>query len=216
MVTIKAQDKEAKLEAYFESNPLPSEFPVEPAVALNAFDIVAETFDAESAMFNLVPELDWKSHVEAWRAAAGTAKNARQLAAALGCLLEPLPDAHISISVESGWVPVHSADWWLNASYKGLQTQLGELRKPAARVQFTRTKEALGHVLVDGLNGGGNELPGREVAGRSSKHRRSTSRTAIVTVPSTRTWGSGTNAPSRPVVRSATPRPCWCCRVRVR
>jgi hypothetical protein len=178
----------------FRENPLPPLEPMETEKALEAYDAVWKAFDEEYAKFGIRKDVDWKAVGDKHRAEAQEAKTTYAAAAAVGALVAELRDLHIGVKVGKEWVPGYRRERPQNGSWKGTQAEIGGWTETKHGVTFARTQDKIGYVNVYELsdaeaprvfddtlekladttglvldlrfNGGGDELLGRQIAGR--------------------------------------------------
>ncbi len=189
-----AKQETVTYEPYFEGLPLPPSTPIEPAQAVAEFDVVWSAFDENYAGFGLLPELDWAAAGERWRALAEQATTAQRLGGTLAGLLEELGDLHAWVAVGEEFLPMERPLRPMNGSFKACNRLVGGLKDTKKDLAWGRTSDGVGYVNVYSLssselpatfhavleelgttwslvvdlrfNGGGNELLGREIAGR--------------------------------------------------
>ncbi len=185
---------EDRYEAYFERFPVPPPTALEPARAAASFDVVWSAFDENYPGFGLLPDLDWQAARDRWRPLAERADSAERLAGVLAELLEELGDLHAWVAVGQEFTPMERPVRHLNGSYRATGALVGGLRDEGCGLAWGRTADGIGYLGVHGLtdsrlpaafdaaleeladawglvvdlrfNGGGNELLGRELAGR--------------------------------------------------
>ena len=178
----------------FREKPLPPLVPMESATALEAYDAAWKAFDAEYAKFVIRKDLDWKAAGEKHRKGAEVAKTTYEAAAAIAALLTELRDLHIYVKAGNEGIPGYRRERPLNGSWKGSQAEVGGWTETKHGVTFARTSDKVAYVNVYALedaelprafdetlekmadttglvldlrfNGGGDELLGRQVAGR--------------------------------------------------
>lgn len=184
----------AKYEPYFERFAVPPSAPIEPAKAEAEFDVIWSAFDESYPGFGLLPELDWGAAGTTWRAAAQQATTSHQLGGALAGLLEELGDLHAWVAVGEEFLPMERPLRPLNGNFRACGLLVGGLKDTKQDLAWGQTEDGVGYVNVYGLsktdlpatfdrvleelgdtwalvvdlrfNGGGNELLGREIAGR--------------------------------------------------
>ncbi|MCI0631583.1 MAG: S41 family peptidase [Phycisphaerales bacterium] len=184
----------------FNNRALPALVSFEPEQSLRAFDTVWDAFDREYAKFIIRPDVDWNECRERYRAAAANAKSTYEAGAAIGALLTELRDLHIFVKVGNEFVPGYNRPRPLNASWQALPRLIGGLTDTKQDISWGRTDDAIGYINVYALNrrevpsvfddvleqlaetwglvidlrfnGGGDELLGREIAGRFLDHKR--------------------------------------------
>jgi hypothetical protein len=183
-----------KYEPFFANRSLPKLVPVEPEQAVEVFDKVWSAFDREYAMFGIKPKLDWDKQRETFRPRAREAKTTYKLAAVIAEMLASLEDLHVGISVQGEPVPCFNRDRPLNANWRAAAKLLSSLEEVPRTLAWGRTDDGIGYINLytlgnpnltgafDGVldklgdtwgliidlrfNGGGDELLGRDVAGR--------------------------------------------------
>jgi len=183
-----------KYEPYFERFPVRPSAPIEPENAAAEFDVVWSAFDENYAGFGLLPGLDWEEAGERWRAVAERATTVHRLGGALTGLLEELGDLHAWVAVGVEFLPMERPLRPLNGSFKACSRMVSGLKDTKKDLAWGRTTDGIGYVNVYSLsnselpatfdavleelaetwalvvdlrfNGGGNELLGREIAGR--------------------------------------------------
>ncbi|NUP96070.1 MAG: hypothetical protein HUU28_07890 [Planctomycetaceae bacterium] len=197
-----ADKEQGKLElvAAFEKRPLPALVALDESAAVRAFDAVWEAFDKEYAKFGSLPDVDWKKEGELWRKRAEKARTTFAAAVAIDGLTAKLRDLHVWVRCGDEFLQGYSRPRPLNASYEAVRKAFPELANTRHNVQWGKTEDGVGYVLVDGLNdkelaatiddvleklggcfglvvdlrfnGGGDELLARDVAARFVDSRR--------------------------------------------
>jgi len=196
---VEQQQGTVELIAAFEKRPLPALVPMDRASALRAFDSAWDAFDREYAKFVLLPELDWKQAALPWRKRAEKATSTFAAAAAIDGLVSQLHDLHAWVRCGDEFLQSYSRPRPLNASYAAVQRAV-PLQETRHDHRWGRTEDGIGYVVIYQLNdrelgssfdhtleqladcwslvvdlrfcGGGDELLGREVAGRFIEERR--------------------------------------------
>lgn len=184
-----------ELVAAFARRPVPLPPPLNATAAAKAFDQVWEAFDREYPMFGLRPEVDWPAARDAWRPSALAAESAFEFAAICAAMLRPLRDLHVGVEVAGTQVPVFERERRANANPAATARLLGVgLQAAGPAVKWAVTPDGLGYLAIGAwsqdaiprqvdeglermretrglivdvrLNGGGNEMLARQVAGR--------------------------------------------------
>ena len=183
-----------KYHASFEVQTVPLTPPFNPGLAGKAFDDLWNAFDKEYAMFGLRPKVDWNQLRDEYRSRALGAKTTTEFAGICNDLLKSLEDLHVYVSVAGDILPAYSRPRPLNANVKAFERLLPKLKRVGREVHWTIAKKNIGYLIVTGwsdqntpkavdlaldklkdtaglvfdvrLNGGGDELLARQVAGR--------------------------------------------------
>lgn len=163
-------------------------------LAEQAFDRVWKEFDEHYAMFVLRPEVDWAALRERHRPGALESSSAYEFAEVIAEMLRPLRDLHIWLKLGGTPIPVFDRPRAANANPRATQAILGKLNSSGRAMRWSITPTGIGYIAIHEwtdsstpkqfdqileamrethglildvrLNGGGNELLGREVAGR--------------------------------------------------
>ncbi len=178
----------------FESRVVPAEEPIDRAAAEAGFDMVWTEFDRRYAMFVLRPDVDWAKLRDEYRPKAVAAKTRYEFACVLADMLRSLRDLHIWVKVGPEYVPVFNRPRASNANPQAYAKLIGDVRLAGSAVQWGRTADGVGFIAIHGwsdnaisqqvdealdqlrdtrglildvrLNGGGDEVLARQVAGR--------------------------------------------------
>ncbi len=186
----------AKLQylADFEQKTVPPLAAIDAKDAAQAFTQVWQAFDAEYANFGLLPELDWKALGKTYEKEMARAGTVFDAAAVLSDMLANLEDLHVRVKAGEDWLPGYARERPLNAHWKGSLGQLVAHQVAGENLTTGHTADGIGYLNVSGLsdaslpaqfdaalegfadtwslvvdlrfNGGGDELLGRELAGR--------------------------------------------------
>lgn len=188
-----------KYHASFESQTVSLTPPFNPDLAGPAFDKLWSAFDREYAMFGLRPKVDWNKLRDQYRPRAVDAKTTDGFANICNDLLKSLEDLHVYVSVAGDILPTYSRPRPLNANAKAFGRLLPKLKRIGREVHWAIADKNIGYLIVTGwsdqntpkavdlaleklrgtagvvfdvrLNGGGDELLAREVAGRFHTRR---------------------------------------------
>ena len=156
---IDAEAKSARYIDAFRSRPIPVGDSLGDGDAVKVFEMVWSAFDREYAMFAIKPKVDWQKLREQYRPRAARAKDNRELADVIAAMLAHLEDLHVHVQVDDEYVPGYTRERPLNANVKALVYLLGPLNDLGRDVDWTRTKDRIGYVSVDGLRD--KSLPGK-------------------------------------------------------
>lgn len=182
----------------FAQQQLAPVLPIEKELALAAFDSMWAAFDREYPMFAL-KGVDWDGVRSRHRPHAAMARTSYEAAAAIGEAVAELRDLHAWVRVDSQGVPGYSRARPINGNLRGTGAELGGLRQAGQHIFQHRTQDGIEYLAVTMLtrqdlvqdfdqlleaakdsralildlrfNGGGNELLGREIAGRFATER---------------------------------------------
>lgn len=126
----------------------PVRAPVDPAVAVKAFDEAWAEFDRTYAKFAL-RDVDWDALKERYRPLAQSATTTWEAAGAVGLLLSHLRDPGVFLATGGGRVvPTEFRPRVLNANWKAAQALLAGPVTEEDRVAWGRTSDDLGYVRV--------------------------------------------------------------------
>jgi hypothetical protein len=198
---VDTQRHQVQYVAAFEARtvPDPAENPIDEAQSLDVFDQAWNAFDREYAMFTVKPNVDWNQLREQYRPLARRATTMDETAAVVALLLSHLEDLHVWVKADDRLLPGFDRPRMLNASWKATQERLN-LRETDPRYGVTSdVHESLGYINVWNLfdakmipefdkaleqvrdtkglildlrfNSGGDELLGRQIAGRFAERK---------------------------------------------
>jgi hypothetical protein len=183
----------------FASRTLPPTAPIEPALALAAFDGAWAAFDEEYAKFGLRPEVDWKELRARYRPWAEQARTTYEAGATIGVLLAHLRDLHVWVKAGDEFMPGYDRPRAHNGNWKAAEELVGPLQDTGHDLVWARSEDRIGYLNVHQLgdpelvrafdealdqladtwglvvdlrfNGGGDELLARSLAGRFLEER---------------------------------------------
>jgi hypothetical protein len=184
----------ARYVAAFEKRAVRPPPAITAALAAESFDQLWGSFDRDYAMFILRPEVDWAALRTQFRGRAVEVKSAYAFATVCAEMLKPLRDLHIWMDVAGTPVPVFNRERQGNANPSATRKLLGALETAGPRVQWAKTSDRIGYIVIHQwndaaiprqvdevleqmrdtrgliidvrLNGGGSEPQAEEVAGR--------------------------------------------------
>lgn len=184
-----------KYEPAFEQRTTPDPFDtsVKAAEATAAFDAVWGAFDREYPMFGVKEDVDWDALRRQYRPLAREAGTAHEVAGVIALLLAHLEDLHVWVKCDDAWVHCYNRFRVTNGNWNATKASLTDFEQRSG-LAFGRTEDGLGYINVfnlstEGLdgtfdevleelgdttglvldlrfNGGGDELLGRNIAGR--------------------------------------------------
>ncbi|HEX5010388.1 MAG TPA: S41 family peptidase [Planctomycetota bacterium] len=185
---------EVKYEDAFASRALAPVVPADAETGRAALEEVWKAFDTEYPLFPLRPEVDWTALHDAAAARMAGVTCSYEIGAVLDDMIVPLRDLHAYVKVGDEFLPGYHRERSQNASWKGSAAVIGGLEETKHGLTWGRTKDDIGYVniyeLNDGagppaydaaldklgdcwalvidlrFNGGGDELLGRQYAGR--------------------------------------------------
>ncbi len=149
----------AKYISAFENRSVELPPKLTPTLAETSFDQLWEAYDRQYAMFTLRPEVDWSKLREQHRPRALDAKSAYELADVFVDLLRPLRDLHIWMDVAGAPVPIFNRPREANANPAAWPRLLGKLNQAGRSVQWTKTPEKIGYVVIHQWND--DSIPGQ-------------------------------------------------------
>jgi hypothetical protein len=186
--------------AAFTSRPLPALVAFTSEQSLRAFDTVWHAFDTEYAKFIIRPELDWKAAGEKNRQRAAEAKSNYEAAAAISAMIEELKDLHAWVKVGDEFIPGYNRPRPLNVHMDAVRRQTEGWSRTNTDLVWARTSDNIGYINIHALNkkslvgtfdevlealnrtwgliidlrlnGGGDELLARQMAGRFLDEKR--------------------------------------------
>lgn len=184
----------AEYVAPFADRALPIPRSISADEARQAFEEVWAAFDTDYAMFAIKPKVDWPALRDKLRPQAEMAKTNYELAVVLAELIAPLEDLHAWVKAGPEWVPVFARDRPLNGNFQAIQKAIPGLQDTKRDLAWGRTSDGIGYINIYNLgnqelpaafdqaleqladtwgmvvdlrfNGGGDELLGRQAAGR--------------------------------------------------
>ena len=184
----------------FEGRTLPALAPIEPALAVEAFDAAWKAFDEEYAKFELRPEVDWAKLRERYRPWAEQARTTFEAGATIGALLAHLRDLHVWVKAGDEFMPGYNRPRAHNGNWRAAEKLVGTLNDTQHDLVWARSEDRIGYLNVHSLseseltrvfdealeqlgdtwglvidlryNGGGDELLAGSLAGRIVDKRR--------------------------------------------
>lgn len=185
---------EAKYEPFFEKQTLPPLVSVTPEDALKAFDDVWEAFDREYPMFAIKPHVDWNALKGTYRPRMTNARTTYEAAAVIAEMLAHLEDLHVFVKAGEEFLPGYTRERPFNMNTQAVRPNFPDIQDNRQQLAWGRTADGIGYINVYGLgdkelprafdaaleqlgetwsliidlrmNGGGDELLAREMAGR--------------------------------------------------
>ena len=187
-------------EKAFESRSLPALAPIDPKLAIEAFDQAWKAFDAEYAKFTLRPELDWAGLRDRYRPWAEQARTTFEAGATIGLMLARLRDLHVWVKAGDDFMPGYNRPRASNGSWRAAEKLIGTLQDTKHDLVWGKTSDGIAYVNVHQLgdaeltkefdaaleqlggtwglildlryNGGGDELLGMSIASRFADKKR--------------------------------------------